>query len=112
MPFPRLTTRRWMVVAAAAGTPLGLNQWMLERGRPFHDWSESYQSRMSLIVDGLISSETGDLIGTPAFLDGNMKPVIGSRASKEVWLYNMRSKYRRAAERPWLPVEPDPPEPE
>jgi hypothetical protein len=32
-------------------------------------------------------------------------------SARERWAVRMADKYREAAERPWLPVEPDPPEP-
>lgn len=36
-------------------------------------------------------------------------PISRERAE---WHWRMEEKYRRAADRPWLPVKPDPPAPE
>lgn len=98
------------VAVAVAGILLGLHQWMSRRARRFHAISERHRSRLSLVISGAITSE-GDFLGVPSVLDRDLKAVSGRRANKELWHYTMSVRYKRAAERPWLPVPPDPPEP-
>lgn len=102
---------RWILVAiAVAGMLLGSHQWISRRARRFHSLSESHRSRLSLVISGAITPE-GDFLGTPSVVDRDLKTVSGSRARTELWHYTMSVRYKRAAERPWLPVPPDPPQP-
>jgi hypothetical protein len=98
LPRPRLTIRRLMVLVAIAGLILGAAIPLLERRRRFarimnSHWAEV--DRWALKV-GLFRPET----------------IGRSPTAKVGWHAEMASKYRHAARYPWLPVWPDPPEPE
>ncbi|AGA28447.1 hypothetical protein [Singulisphaera acidiphila] len=110
MPRFRFRMRGILVAVAVVGILLGLHQWMSRRARRFHAISESHRSRLSLVISGPVTSE-GDFLGVPSVLDRDLKTVSRHRARKELWHYTMSVRYKRAAERPWLPVPPDPPEP-
>jgi hypothetical protein len=94
IPIPPLTVRRLMAVVAAValafGTAQGLTRWMDARRVEF--------GRLSLQHE----------IEKTAWL--RLPPSTESRA--EILYHSRLSiKYHLAIERPWLPVESDPPEP-
>jgi hypothetical protein len=88
VPQVRFTVRRMLVAVAVVATVLGLLMWVDRRAREFRDRRDFHRVRWSAIDEGF---EVEDA------------PAAYHRA--------MAEKYRRAAERPWLPVEPDPPVP-
>jgi hypothetical protein len=53
-----------------------------------------------------IRNDTGRFPGC-----GLSQVFLESECEKVEWHGRLKSKYERAAARPWLPVEPDPPEP-
>jgi hypothetical protein len=108
MRLPRMTTRRWMVAVAIVA--VGIGTWMLiERSR-------SYAALGSLHAES--EKECRRIV--EAFEGSRFDPVIWGEAlalvrrSRKLLPYHaaLRRKYERASRRPWLPVEPDPPEPQ
>jgi hypothetical protein len=89
MRLPRMTTRRWMILVAVVGMALDL--WVLLQRRT---------ERFTRIAE---YHESHDPYLRPRF-SWYIPPF-------EVWHHQMALKYRRAADEPWLPVAPDPPEP-
>jgi Tfp pilus assembly protein PilE len=83
MRLPRMTIRRWMVAVAliAVLSAIGVELW-----------------RRSLAY-----SRLADLYFGRAAIWSDTKKIERDMALSE--------RYRRAARSPWLPVEPDPPEP-
>jgi hypothetical protein len=94
MRLPRMTTRRWMVVVAAAGFVLGARRladrraYFLTRAEVEADRAADYANDRACLreeYDG------------PGMYDRFRDHYLG-----------LARKYRIAARRPWLPVEPDP----
>jgi hypothetical protein len=97
MRLPRMTTRRWMIAVLVFGLGMGaiVGGDQLKRRRNYF----LYRARFhALTVD--VWKEAG----WPA-LDPSDRPIIEYDAA-------MARKYWRAARYPWLPVEPDPPDPD
>ena len=46
------------------------------------------------------------------FIDRNGRVMTSAEVRASAWHQKLAAKYREAALRPWLPVEPDPPMPE
>jgi hypothetical protein len=84
----QLTTRRLMAAVAIAGVVLGSGI-KVERM-----WRLSWQYRMS------------------ADVCAGMEDLYRSDPRLARFYAQQKSRYERAAARPWLPVEPDPPPPE
>ena len=90
MKLPRLTIRRLMVAVAVVAAPLACGAWAARRAATFREISAYHALEWSRI----------DTTGTQE---------VDARAE---WHRAMEMKYRDAARYPWLPVAPDPPEPE
>jgi hypothetical protein len=88
MEWPRFNVRRLLAFVALAGLVLGLWAWMARR-------SAAFEAR---------AAEHAEL----AFY-ASLACRIDHRQVE--YHQNLAGKYKRAAERPWLPVEPDPPKP-
>jgi hypothetical protein len=89
MKLPRITTRRLMLAVALVGLGLG---------------SIAELHRRSVAFDRLSKYHI--------LTAGNLHPPRRhGPIPRADWHARMGAKYRAAAERPWLPVEADPPEP-
>jgi hypothetical protein len=95
----RQFTIRWLMVAVAImGLALGLGarrQRLLSVATRHHRLA----MRGALRLTGRIGP------------DGSTGPFYRPTALG-LWHWEISQKYERAARRPWLPIEPDPPEPE
>ena len=107
MRLPRMTTRRWMVAVAVVGLLMAtaLSGYRLKQRR------DHYLSRAQLHKQNaaflMQVCETNRIIRTHWSRDDYLSAlcrISGYHAA-------MAAKYRHAARYPWLPVEPDPPEP-
>ncbi len=134
MRLSRMTTRRWMVAVAVVGSSIGgykLWRWrrdFLDRAWRHEAVGETYRTIepekreqaggdktilemhfSSVQVDG-----SDDPFCTREFATGMARIADGQTNAAEEIAHQtaMAEKYRRAARQPWLPVEPDPPEPE
>jgi hypothetical protein len=87
-PRVRFTVRRMMVAVAILANVLGLLVWVDRRATQFRDRRDFHRMHWSAIDEG-----------------------FAVEAAQAAYHRAMAEKYRGAAERPWLPVEPDPPEP-
>jgi hypothetical protein len=88
--FPRFTVRWLMVAVAIVAVGFGLLLWMQRRAANFRD------------------REARHLQAWLTFL-----PYLASNPpAKATYHWNLVGKYNHAARYPWLPVEPDTPEPE
>jgi hypothetical protein len=85
MKLPRLTIRRLMIVVAVVAMIFGTGIWMYRRSVNFRAIADDHQRRLL------------DL------------PLSKQQVS---WHLDLIEKYRFAEHYPWLPVPPDPPEPE
>jgi hypothetical protein len=89
MRLPRMTTRRWMIAVATVGLAMGLLAAFRQRAEGFARLSEAHLRAAA------------DL----------HPPRKHGRIPRADWHALLGEKYRQAARYPWLPVEPDPPEP-
>jgi hypothetical protein len=90
MRLPRMTTRRWMIVVAILAVGLadvGRRRHLALRQRA------AYHEK----IERLVTDTAPKLPANAAIRDRHAR---------------LKEKYWRAARYPWLPVEPDPPEPE
>lgn len=90
-PRSQLTVRRMMLGVAILVLPLG---WLAERHHSFATIAGGFRARHEAAMTGSI----------------NLGASAGA-ALRLAWFAEMRDKYDRAARYPWLPVEPDAPEP-
>ena len=92
MKFPRVrfTIQRMMVVVAVVALTLGGIAWVVRMKR----LSSEYERRAQKHVFEIQS------LFNAAFA-----------SEHDYWSMEMIGKYRNASKRPWIPVEPDPPEP-
>jgi hypothetical protein len=120
MPRPRYTLRWMMVAVAIAGIGLGGYRMhrhrlrSLERARSYAE-SERYCSFMWSEVSAYPNFRwPGDHRppSSPEELRKAEEVAHSSWERKIDYHANLRRKYERAARYPWLPVAPDPPEPE
>jgi hypothetical protein len=88
-----------MVAVAIVGSVLGLVGWLDRRSRRFDAMSWDHF---------LLMEKWGE---EASRLSRRADPGEQSAYSKADYHDAMGSKYYRAARSPWLPVEPDPPEP-
>jgi hypothetical protein len=93
-----MTTRQLMIAVAVVAVPLG---WVLERRSRFTNLAALHESRQ---MDGL------ETYVKPRRGTGVRESKSGGFAMYR-WHGDLKRKYRDAARCPWLPVEPDPPEP-
>ena len=100
---PRFSVRGLMILVAVA-TPFC---WVAERHERFDRLRLYYDARMPIIIEDKPRRD-----GRPRrwlFFDRQTgRPVADALGHH---LDDLRSKYRRAVDAPWLPVAPDPPEP-
>jgi hypothetical protein len=103
LPRPRFTVRRLMVAVAVVGMVLGsgvevVRRWLLFRERA--------AQHAQLVMRGMCNNPmTGTTV--PDFTPAEIEALRQSEYHRRLYL-----KYRDAASYPWLPVAPDPPEPE
>ena len=97
MRMPRMTTRRWLIAVLVLGLGMGamVGGVRLKRRR------DSFLARARFHAQTEAACREA---GRPA-PDPSDWPIIEYDAA-------MARKYRRAARYPWLPVEPDPPDPD
>jgi len=120
MPFPRMTTRRWMVAVAVVALISGLvhrRSAFLEKAARHAATYEEYKRVLDWTPEFKLSREFAVYLATP---DPNQPWKVLVPFDEKSWIDPRRvqqyhamlaAKYRRAARRPWLPVPPDPPEP-
>ena len=97
MRLPRMTTRRWMVAVAAAAPMLRVAS-LLSLSVMYRDKARQYDI---------------ELLGATPILMGPRERhrIVHPPSAHLLWAREMANKYERASWCPWLPVEPDPPEP-
>jgi hypothetical protein len=101
---PRLSIRGSMaLVALAALLLIGLVLW--RRSEEYRRRAESHDSLLWSVLPVAI-----DEAASPGRLGGGLS--VGALLRQAKYHHEMSRKYWRAAARPWLSVEPDPPEPD
>jgi hypothetical protein len=104
MPLPRMTIRRWMVAVAVVALAPGA---VAMSRRSFH-------LRLLAILHDIEATQIRISRGWATGPDGvsRLIPLDDPKLVRLAEYHEALSrKYERAANFPWLPVEPDPPEP-
>jgi hypothetical protein len=103
LPRVRFTVQRMIIAVAIVGTGLGLIERRLRAlARAEHHLSQ-------VVSQGWACSRDGSY---RFYVDGQGMPATARQVRNSAWHHELYSKYRLAANYPWLPIEPDPPEPE
>jgi hypothetical protein len=113
MRIPRMTTRRWMVAVAVIGLLVGGGVRLKRRRDYFLSLARSHAQKMpSFTAEGKALRSrfggTSGMSGEEIVLLSRDFDRMMNRADHHAAL---RRKYEHAARYPWLPVEPEPPEP-
>ncbi len=134
MRLPRMTIRRWMIIVLLIGVMTGgiVGGLRLKRCQEhFGSLVERYAAvereclkvtrmndeQIKSVTRLLDSFEKNPLTG-PAILERTRSMLRESQDRQAAWAQKLayyvrlKHKYEYAARHPWLPVEPDPPEPE
>jgi hypothetical protein len=98
-----MTTRRWIAAVTVVATAMASIVLPLYRRWSFGSLAAYHQSKG---VYGYACSRT-----SWALIDCNGKVMTPAEVKAADWHRALAEKYREAAAHPWLPVEPDPPEP-
>ena len=112
MRLPRMTTRRWMVTVVMIALLMGGRVRLKRRSDDFmvrsqdHSRRTSYYHLYTLGVDEHLRATVEPQKRSAS--EDRKAHLLGVIAFHEA----MARKYEHAARYPWLPVEPDPPEPE
>jgi hypothetical protein len=99
----RLTLRHLLFLVTLAGLALGLSGWM--RRRAEFSSRTAYHAKQYRVLLAHLAGARGMRRGR-----GMASPDPSELASVR-YHFKMAEKYEHAARYPWLPVEPDPPEP-
>jgi hypothetical protein len=92
-----MTMRRWMIAVVFAALFVFVGRML--------SLSAAYRERASQYQFGLLGS-------TPILMGPHgSHSATRHRSAHSVWAEKMAEKYLHAARFPWLPLEPDPPEP-
>ena len=104
MRLPRMTTRRWMIAVAAVAIVLSVAISLLRVERLASEYRRLYAQH---------SAETQryrqEASKALRLRNARDRYVLASR--RAAYHAHLEAKYGHAAHSPWLPVEPDPPEP-
>jgi hypothetical protein len=102
LPRVRFTVRRMMIAVVVLGVALKGVTWLRRRSLEFEARAQYHSARK---VWEFASGKDGVC---------HQRNDFGEEVSAEEdrWHYTLEQKYLIAARYPWLPVEPDPPEPE
>ncbi len=117
MRLPRMTMRRWMVVVAAVGLIgliMGGGVWLKQRRDYFLSLAQSHQAEVasSTARGKALKSRFGVASGMTVEEVMQLNRDYDRMMDRADHHASLARKYERAARSPWLPVEPEPPEPE
>jgi hypothetical protein len=111
MRLPRFRLRTMMILVAVVGVIAGIGIVGERRRARFSELADQHRLQVVNVLEGPTDYD-GEFRGDPDVLNLEMRPVTGVVRLRDLWHMAMARKYRRATRYPWLPVEPDPPEPE
>ena len=123
MRLPRMTTRRWMLAILALAVGIGFWQESRRRREQFQVEVHIWERKSLRAQIELLTADHFEPVSNPVQTDGPhqrapepvppVAPVNLLQLRERVSLcQRMLRKYQFAVRYPWLPVEPDPPEPE
>jgi hypothetical protein len=119
MRLPRMTTRRWIIVVAVIGLMviglmLGSGVWLKQRRDHFLLLAQSHQKEVasSTARGKALKSRFGRTSGMSNEEIMDLQRDYDQMIDRADHHASLARKYEQAARYPWLPVEPDPPEPE
>ena len=110
MRLPRMTTRRWMVAVMVVALSIATERMRRESFRyrelvERHARLERAFRKNAALLPLMKPSDWESLCGQMAL-------SLSRSPERAAYHASLRRKYEHAARYPWLPVEPDPPEPE
>ena len=115
MRLPRMTTRWWMVLVAGAviGLTIGGGVWIKQRRDYFLALAQSHQKEVgsSTARGKALKSRFGSTSGMTIEESMPQHHDYDRMMDRADHHASLARKYEHAARYPWLPVEPDPPEP-
>jgi hypothetical protein len=114
MTRPRLTTRRLMATVAVLAILLAAAMELKRKSDHYRKLADYFDRKLSAAHEELVRESKSKVIGhfyTPEVAAESER--LGMRWSNKVGRYSsLAEKYHQAARYPWLPVKPDPLEPE
>jgi hypothetical protein len=104
---PRFTVRRLLIAVAMVGLLMGAGRWVVE----MRTRSADYRERAYAFAETRGHARLSDF-----FVTTKNGRVVSIHEDENFWIEHMwarelANKYWRLADRPWLPVEADPPRP-
>ena len=135
MRLPRMTTRRWIVVVVIVGllmvgVRLKQRRSLLLSRAQFHEQKAAFYPKLESRERKICAEYPRLIAGLERLQDYRDREPVRSRledlkvrldesrrnlarwTNRIAYYAGMAHKYQHAARYPWLPVEPDPPEPE
>jgi hypothetical protein len=109
-----MTMRRWMIAVAAIGLMIGGGVVLKQRRDYFLSLAQSHQKEVasSTARGNALKSRFGGTSGMTVEEITRRHDDYGRMMDRADHHESLARKYEEAARYPWLPVEPDPPEPE
>jgi hypothetical protein len=113
MRLPRMTMRRWIVAVAIVAILIGVGLEVGRRSRRFARLA-AYHTNVALEHFGTLMAFGGEPPPLRDVPPAGLGPARYLHPARALLRYHcaLTEKYQRAARYPWLPVAPDPPEPE
>jgi hypothetical protein len=115
--LPRMTTRRWMVAIATVAAPLAVKVHLSRVADQHlavaeHHYSQGFLLRRGSLQPGSLYTRGNTSIGPIGSRSTGREELDGRDLARAHWHIKLGDKYRIAAYLPWVPVPPDPPEPD
>jgi hypothetical protein len=110
---PRVTIWRWMAAVAVVGLMIGGGVWLKQRRDYFRSLAQSHQKEVasSTARSEALKSRFGSTSERKIEEIMDLQRDYDQMLDRADHHASLARKYERAAHRPWLPVDPDPPEP-
>jgi hypothetical protein len=105
MRLPRMTTRRWMIAVAILAVGLATTVALFRRHLALRQRAAYHEE-----IEKLATATVGELALAARWPKWAAR--VRGNAAIRARHARLKEKYWRAARYPWLPVGPDPPEPE
>lgn len=116
MRLPRYRLRTLLVALAIAGLTLGIVSELIVRRDRFRELAADHASQVHGVV-GVHENFGRTRMGRFTWLDRTTGEDLSEQQRHRIqlrnqWHHSLSQKYLTSAASPWLPVGPDPPEPE